>query len=371
MAQLGKCWCEDLSLFFEKSKPSLAMISVQIGFAGLNILSKFALTQGMSHFVLVFYRHLVATIVTAPLAYFFERKTRPKLTYRIFCEIFISSLFGITLNQNFYYAGLKHTTATFASALLNLIPIITFLLAVIFRMEKVDIKSRVDQAKIVGSLICVSGAMSMTFYKGRIVQLWPSPFHLSEQNGRNGKAEELTKGFLLVLTSCICFSAWFILQTSISKKYPAQYSSTTIMCFLVTIQSAIVTLIFEGVHHEVWALDWNVKLLTAIYSGVVSSGMTLCLMAWCIKKRGPVFTTMFNPLALIMVAIVGSIFLDEKLRLGSFVGGIVIIIGLYLVLWGKAKEMRKIVMMPNTSLPISSNKESNNMQQDEEVMNIQ
>ncbi|XP_059073649.1 WAT1-related protein At2g39510-like [Cryptomeria japonica] len=371
MGEVGKCWCGDLSAFFEKSKPSLAMIFVQFGFAGMNIISKMALNQGMSHFVLVFYRHLVATIVTAPLAYFLERKTRPRLTFTIFCEIFISSLFGITLNQIFYYSGLKYTTATFASALINLIPVITFLMAIIFRMEKVDFKSRAGQAKIIGTLVCVSGAMSMTFYKGIKIQLWPSPFHFGEHNESDSKNEDLTKGSLMVVSGCIFFSTWFIFQKSISKKYPAQYSSTTIMCSLVTIQSAVLTLVFERGHYGVWILGWNVKLLTAIYSGVVASGIGLCLMAWCVKKKGPVFTTMFSPLVLIIVAIVGSIFLDEKLHLGSVIGGMVIIIGLYFVLWGKAKEMKKIVKIPETSPTISSSKELNNMQHDEEFINKQ
>ncbi|GLJ17370.1 hypothetical protein SUGI_0301710 [Cryptomeria japonica] len=371
MGEVGKCCCGDISVFFEKSKPSLAMIAVQFGFAGLNILSKFALNQGMSHFVLVFYRHLVATIVMAPLAYIFERKTRPKLTLRIFCEFFISSLLGVTLSQNLYNVGLKYTTATFATALLNLIPVITFLMAIIFRVERIDIKSLVGQAKVLGTLVCVSGAMSMTFYKGIKIQLWPSPFHLSEHNERDGKSEDLTKGSVLVVTSCISLSAWFILQTSITKKYPAQYSSTTILCFMVTVQSAIVTLIFEQGHYGVWALGWNVNLLTAIYSGIVGSGIGFCLMTWCIKKKGPVFTTMFSPLVLIIVAIMGSILLDEKLHLGSVIGGSLIVIGLYFVLWGKGKEMEKNVKMPNTPPTISNNKELTNMQQNEDCINMQ
>ncbi|XP_057833300.2 WAT1-related protein At5g07050 [Cryptomeria japonica] len=317
MGEVGKCCCGDISVFFEKSKPSLAMIAVQFGFAGLNILSKFALNQGMSHFVLVFYRHLVATIVMAPLAYIFERKTRPKLTLRIFCEFFISSLLGVTLSQNLYNVGLKYTTATFATALLNLIPVITFLMAIIFRVERIDIKSLVGQAKVLGTLVCVSGAMSMTFYKGIKIQLWPSPFHLSEHNERDGKSEDLTKGSVLVVTSCISLSAWFILQ------------------------------------------------------GIVGSGIGFCLMTWCIKKKGPVFTTMFSPLVLIIVAIMGSILLDEKLHLGSVIGGSLIVIGLYFVLWGKGKEMEKNVKMPNTPPTISNNKELTNMQQNEDCINMQ
>ena len=62
-----------ISAFFEKSKPTLAMISVQFGFDVMTIISKFALNQGMSQFVLVVYRHVVATLVLVPFAYVLEK----------------------------------------------------------------------------------------------------------------------------------------------------------------------------------------------------------------------------------------------------------------------------------------------------------
>ncbi|XP_057831598.2 WAT1-related protein At5g07050 isoform X3 [Cryptomeria japonica] len=338
MAEFGKCLFGCLPSFYEKSKPALAMIIVQICFAGLNILSKIALNQGMSHYVLIFYRQLFATIATAPVAYILERKTRPKLTIRIFGEIFICSFLGISLNMNFYYTGLSYTTATFSTALLNLVPAITFLMAIVFRGIK--------------------------------IQLWPSPFDLSRYTKSNTTTEDFTKGSLFVVMGCICFSTWFILQTHISKKYPVQYSSTAISFFLATIQCAVITLIFERGHYGVWVLGWNVKLLTAIYSGVIASGVAFCLMAWCIKKRGPIFTTMFGPLVLVIVALFGSILLDEKFYLGSVIGAILIVIGLYIMLWSKSKEMEKIVKIPSTPSSISSSKESNNVEQKEDLINI-
>ena len=57
----------------EKSKPYVAMISLQFGYAGMNIITKVSLNRGMNHFVLVVYRHVAATIVLAPFAFFLER----------------------------------------------------------------------------------------------------------------------------------------------------------------------------------------------------------------------------------------------------------------------------------------------------------
>lgn len=352
----GSC-CKGLTAFFEKSKPALAMISVQFGFAGMNIISKAAINQGMSHFVLVVYRHAVATLVLVPFAYVLERKSRPVLTFRVFVEIFLSALFGSTLNQNFYYAALGYTSPTFACALSNMVPAVTFLMAIPFGLERVGIRSLAGQAKVLGTLICVGGAMLMTLYKGIPITLWSSPFDFSQGkgNGNGSGSENLTKGSLLLVASCISWSSWFILQAKLSRRYSAKYTSTALMCFLATIQSAVLTLIFERDHPSVWAIGWDIKLLTSVYSGVVASGIAFCIMTWCIGRKGPLFVTMFSPLLLIIVAVMSSIILDEKLHLGSVIGSLLIVGGLYAVVWGKAKEMGKIVKIPKKDADESCN----------------
>lgn len=56
-----------------RAKPFLAVILLQFGYAGMTIISKFALNKGMSPHVLVVYRHAVATIVIAPFAIVLDR----------------------------------------------------------------------------------------------------------------------------------------------------------------------------------------------------------------------------------------------------------------------------------------------------------
>lgn len=355
MAEQDISSCKGLSAFYEKSKPILAMICVQFGFAGMNIITKIAFNQGMSHFVLVVYRHAVATLVLLPFAFILERKTRPILTFRVFCEIFFSALFGATLNQNFYYAALGYTSATFACAMSNMVPALTFVMAIPFGLERLGIRSFAGQAKVLGTIICIGGAMLMTFYKGIAIRLWPSAFHLKQGNARTHTSENFTKGAMFLVANCISWAIWYIIQAKMTKRYSAKYSSTALMCFLATIQSAIITLIFERDHPSVWVIGWDIKLLTAVYSGIVASGMAFCVMSWCINRKGPLFVTMFSPLLLIIVAVMSSIILDEKLHLGSVLGSILIIGGLYAVVWGKAKEMEKVVKIPKKDSDESRN----------------
>jgi hypothetical protein len=49
------------------------MLLVQIGFAGMILLSKMALDNGMSPYVLISYRSLMAAVFLAPFALYFER----------------------------------------------------------------------------------------------------------------------------------------------------------------------------------------------------------------------------------------------------------------------------------------------------------
>jgi len=69
-SQLAQGCCGDL---FHRCKPYIAMISLQFGYAGMNVITKVSLNHGMSHYVLVVYRHAFATISIAPFALMLER----------------------------------------------------------------------------------------------------------------------------------------------------------------------------------------------------------------------------------------------------------------------------------------------------------
>ncbi|GAU24133.1 hypothetical protein TSUD_83680 [Trifolium subterraneum] len=57
---------------WDKLKPALLMIGVQIVFSACNILYKFAIFDGMSTIVIAAYRLAFAAVTTIPLALFFE-----------------------------------------------------------------------------------------------------------------------------------------------------------------------------------------------------------------------------------------------------------------------------------------------------------
>ncbi|GJV00141.1 WAT1-related protein [Tanacetum coccineum] len=63
------------------------------------------------------------------------------------------------VDQNLFYAGMKYTTTTFAVAMDNIIPVMTFLMAWACMLEKVNIKKMHNIRKIAGTLVTAGGAM--------------------------------------------------------------------------------------------------------------------------------------------------------------------------------------------------------------------
>ncbi|XP_057853592.2 WAT1-related protein At5g07050-like [Cryptomeria japonica] len=317
------------------------MTSLQFGYAGMVILTKISLNNGISLFVLLVYRHIIATLALAPFAFFIERKVQRKMTFPIFCKIAVLGLLG-PLNQTLYYMGLKFSSPTFGGALNNLLPATTFLIALIFRLERINVREIRSEAKIVGTIVCVSGAMFMTLYKGAPVPMpWSLHHHHDSSNAvaSHDGNNDMVKGCLFFITSVFAWSSLFVLQASVLKKYSAQLSLVTLICLMGTVLSAAVTLALER-RPSAWAIGFDMNLLTAIYSGVMGSGLAYYVQGVCMRLKGPVFATAFIPLTMIITAIMDSIILHQNIYLGSVLGGVVIVIGLYGVLWGKAKDSK-------------------------------
>ncbi|MCD7447494.1 hypothetical protein HAX54_030360 [Datura stramonium] len=266
----------------------MVMVIVQFGFAGLIIISKLVMDEGMNPFVQSAYRPIFATLSIAPFAFFFERKTRPKMTRPILFQIFLCSIFGITTNQYAYFIGLKYSTATIASALDNLIPAFTFIIAVPLGIEKLGLRSTAGQIKFVGTIVCVGGAMLLSLYHGKVV-IGQLGFHwkYAESTGEdvNSVHSNFFLGPFLLIMSSLTYAIWLIIQGRVNSKYAAQYTSITLMCLMASVESVIIGFCVVPKLSE-WTLN-PIKAISVIYNGVVGTSFIFFLSSWCMEKKGP------------------------------------------------------------------------------------
>ncbi|KAK1305577.1 WAT1-related protein [Acorus calamus] len=211
--------------------PLLGQIFVQVTYGTMFLITRAMLVQGMSHYIYVAYRQTFAILAIAPFAFFFER------------------------------------------------------------MERVDLRSRRGQAKVLGTVACVAGAMTMTLLKGPQLN-WL-------RSNENHAQPELVLDVFRPSTQRILGAAMM-------------FTSVAGGCAFV------------------------------LYQGVVCSALGLFIQMWCVKERGPVFVTAFNPLSTVLVAIFEPLLLHVPLHLGSLVGMVLVIGGLYGITWGKALDQKVI-----------------------------
>lgn len=330
---------------FEQWKPVLAMPIVNCCLAVVNILLKKVLNDGISQLLIVTYRQTISTMFLTPIAYFGERNSRNSLTGSVICGLFFSSLIGTTLTQYFFLAGLKYTSSTYSCAFINIAPVITFALALAFRLERVKLTQVSGKAKVLGTSIGIGGSLVLALYKGiPLINIHSANNSSSSQvnraqkaAGNHGANKDWAVGSLFLFGGSLTWSSWFIIQDRIAKKFPFEYTSTSILSFFSAIQSAILFSILDrNVSH--WILKKPLEITSILYAGIVGSGLATVVMSWCVKRRGPVFTSAFSPLIQMFVAVFDVFSLHEQINLGSILGSVIVIVGMYILLWGKSKE---------------------------------
>ncbi|KAF9688014.1 hypothetical protein SADUNF_Sadunf02G0153000 [Salix dunnii] len=324
-------------------KPAVGMVVVNFAFAIVNVLFKKILDRGTNSVVIATYRLSISAIFLSPIAYYWERKSRPRLTASIFCHLFLSALVGLAFTQYLFLKGLEYISATFSCAFLNTVPVNTFILTLVFGLEKADMTSKAGRTKMLGAFICMGGAVLLILYKGIPITNSHSKAATTDILNHAGnmssgkKRQRWVVGSILSLAGCFMWSSWFLIQAKISKIFPFQYSSTAIMSFFGAIQSVILSLSIER-DFSMWVLKTKLEIISVLYGGIIGSGLCYVGMSWCVKQRGPVFTSAFTPFTQIFAAMFEFSILHEQVYLGSVLGSILVILGLYFLLWGKSIE---------------------------------
>ncbi|KAH6555905.1 hypothetical protein KP509_1Z218600 [Ceratopteris richardii] len=361
-----------------------ALLLASTGGSGYQIITRVALTGGMSPFTFAVYRGAIGLCFLIPAAFFLERNKRPPLTWRLLGHFFLLGLTGVSVTQACFLEGLTYTSPTFASAILNSIPAITFIIAVAFGQETVHVKRLDGLAKIMGTLLCVIGATTMAFYKGPtlvsgdesdgsyandssaiVASILDLAFGLTSVPVAENASELLHGskswqiGAFFHMGTCIAFSSWLVIQSPVIKQYPARLSVTVITSFFGTLQLLVLALCIER-NPSKWILTEAREVLSVLYAGLVASGLVFSLQMWCVQKGGAVITAVYQPVQTIIVAVLTFLFLRDDFFLGSLVGGLLIIGGLYLLIWGQGKD-RKLAasLLPTSIVPCTDGGKAN------------
>ncbi|KAJ9552310.1 hypothetical protein OSB04_016355 [Centaurea solstitialis] len=157
------------------------------------------------------------------------------------------------------------------------------------------------KAKVIGTLVGLAGAMVLTFYKGHQLNIWSTHFDLlnggQHMDGHVAATHKTSPHHII--------GSLFALASSLS---------------------AALYLTLQG----------------------IASSLSVIFITASIHLQGPLFVSNFNPLMLIFVAIVGYLVLGENLHVGSILGAVIIVAGLYVTIWGKSNINRLSKQIPST-----------------------
>ncbi|CAF2057906.1 BnaC06g12840D [Brassica napus] len=318
--------------------PFAAMVSVECVTVGSNTLFKAATLRGLSFYVYIFYSYVVATIVLLPLSLIFGRSRRlPSAKFPVFVKIFFLAILGL-MSGLVGLKGVEYSSPTLSSAISNLTPAFTFTLAIIFRIEQVRLRSSATQAKIIGTIVSISGALVVVLYKGhKVLTAAPSPSNISLDQHLTSSNSSWMIGGLLLASQYFFISVWYIVQTKVMEAYPEEITVIFFYNLFATLISAPVCFFAER-NLTSWVLKPDISLAAIIYSGVLLSSFGLAMHTWGLHLKGPVYISLFKPLSIVIAVILGAIFLGDALYLGSVIGSVILSLGFYTVIWGKARE---------------------------------
>ncbi|XP_071737543.1 WAT1-related protein At5g40240-like [Rutidosis leptorrhynchoides] len=304
--------------------PFAAMVMVECMQVGGNTLFKSASAQQINSYVFTFYIFLIGFIILLPCFIIFYRRTSiPPVEFSIICKIFMLSVL-VYMSQIFGYIGLKYSSPTLSSIMSNLSPAFTFILAYFFRMETVHLRSYTTQAKIIGTIVSISGAIIATFYSG--------PSVLS-----NSITMNWIVGGILLASQYFLLSLAMVAQAKILLVYAVDIMLVFIFGICGLFVAGVGGLVMAR-DLDAWKLKPDIILVTILYMGFSSGFVNVVIQMWALRLKGPVYVSMFKPLTIVIALVMGVLFLGDSLHLGSVVGGSIITIGFYGVVWGKAKE---------------------------------
>jgi drug/metabolite transporter (DMT)-like permease len=262
--------------FALRNMSSLALAQARVTGAGLIFLAGFALRR---------------------------RGMRLRLSGREWWYLGITALFGISLNQIFFIGGIGRTSAAHAGLIVALGPVMVLMMSCVMRLEALTV------LKSVGAAISLAGVVELTTGKAQ-----------------PGSAATLSGDVIMLLGTAV-FSYYTILLKKIARRYDGLSLNTIIFAMGVLLMLPVtgrdvVSTRWTALPAEAW---WGIAFMVTLGSVVAYS-----IYAFALTELSASRVAAFNYLQPVIAAALGVWLLGEVLTAHVVVGGMLILLGVYL-----------------------------------------
>ncbi|KAK8526480.1 hypothetical protein V6N12_020951 [Hibiscus sabdariffa] len=299
------------------------MVIMEACTIALTILAKTALTGGLSPFVLVVYTNAVASSLLLPFSFLYHRRERTQQSlfpFPLLLRMFFLGLSGIAVSQNLAFLGLSYSSPIVVCATGLLLPSISFFLSIILRTTKLGWGSSGCQAKLIGTLISITGIIVVELYGGPFIPTSPVslahplqliPIHFVFYS----TPDRWVLGGLLLAAANLSLSILNIIQVGTVKQYPQVMKVASFYSLVGTIQCLVFSLCMER-DLDAWKLKHKRDLLLIIVTGTFGSIIRSNVHLTCTRMKGPFYVPMFKPCGILFATIFGTSFFTNSLQYG-------------------------------------------------------
>ncbi|KAJ3322879.1 hypothetical protein HDU76_013784 [Blyttiomyces sp. JEL0837] len=237
---------------------------------------------------------------------------------------------AVSGNQLFHAGGVIFTTPFNVSMWQQLIPIITTILSVFLGRENLNPKTFYGLSKILCIITAVSGAY--------IIVARPKSIPESIIITAASTSATWLLGNLFLFTNCLFFSIYLLFAQNLLTKYQPitltawSYTGGFILNLVVFVMTATYLSIAQQQNPQ------NPPLLSfpipsgiygILYAGVLSSAVAYAVLTWATKETSPPVVTIFVPLQSLVSGVVSWIVLNEEFGVLDWVGGLVVCVGVF------------------------------------------
>lgn len=279
----------------KKTRGMLMLIFVNIMWGLSFIFSKTALSEGMPAMTLAFWRYLLTAVMMLPMCLKAEKGVRLGKDAPL---ALVTTLLGITIYFYFELTGLKRTTASAASLILALVPMLTLLFRIAFMRERI---SAIRWIAVVLSLV---GAYFVIITDG-------------------GEGAGTLIGNLLMVCACLCWTG-YILST---PRLMENHSSLRVSTWQAV--AAVITLApFALMERGEW-VPVSLKAWLCIFAlAAICSALGYVLYNEAIRTVDSLTVSLTINLNPVAACIGGALLLGEMLSGTQLFGGVLIILSM-------------------------------------------
>lgn len=252
----------------------------------------------------------------------------------------IIGFFCMFLGQFTYLLGVYYVSPDVASMLQPVVPVWTFIVAVIAKVEKLPNVRRWNGAlKMFGVLFAVGGALMTTFGKQQ-------QHKINEVKDDNKSEVFHVLGYLCIIYNTLSMALLAVLQKKyIFENTNSRWKSSPVNVIAWSYFFGFLSMAFASLYYynrpEKFLSINNSAIYVLIYAVFITSALCYMLITWVNTKISASLVTAFWPLQVLFCVVLAYFIIGEKLNALEICGGILIIFSLLAVVWSNYQKEKE------------------------------